>query len=112
MKPSTDQDLARRAQKAKTADRFQQLAAEWRKAVAPLSSVTKITEHPAYQEIISLGEDAVPLMLRELERQPDHWFAALHALTGADPVPREDRGRMDRMAVHWVRWGKEHGYTW
>lgn len=41
--------------------------------------------HPAYQRIIGLGPEVAPLLLRELERQPDHWFWALKALTGADP---------------------------
>jgi hypothetical protein len=93
-------------------DRFRQLAAEWRRDVGPLSSVSKIVQHPAYQAIIALGRDAVPLILQDLERQPDHWFAALRAITGAEPIPPEDRGRMDRMAAAWVRWGKEHGFTW
>jgi hypothetical protein len=93
-------------------DRFRQLAAEWRRDVGPLSSVSKIVQHPAYQAIIALGRDAVPLILQDLERQPDHWFAALRAITGAEPIPPEDRGRMDRMATAWVRWGKEHGFTW
>src|SRR5262245_22578499 len=93
-------------------DQFEKLAAEWRRAVAPLSAVTKIVQHPAYQAIIALGEPVVPLMLRDLEREPDHWFTALRLLTGADPVAPEDAGRMDRMAAAWVRWGKERGYTW
>lgn len=93
-------------------DRFQQLAAEWRRDVWPLSSVSKIVQHPSYQAIIALGRDVVPLILRELERQPDHWFAALRALTGADPIATEDRGRMERMAAAWLRWGRENGLRW
>jgi hypothetical protein len=92
-------------------ERFQQLADEWRQAVAPLSSVTRIVAHPAYQAIIALGEPVVPLILRDLAREPDHWFVALRTVTGADPVPPEDAGKMDRMAAAWVRWGKEHGYA-
>lgn len=99
------------AQRRHLEDRFQQLAAQWRRDVGPLSSVSKIVEHPSYQAIIALGRDVVPLILRDLEREPDHWFTALRALTGADPIAPEDRGRMDRMAAAWVRWGKEHGFT-
>jgi hypothetical protein len=106
------EEVLRWARKAEVQDRFQVLAAEWRQAVGPLSSVTKIVQHPAYREIISLGQEVVPLMLRDLEHGPDHWFAALRTLTGADPVAPEDRGRMERMAAAWVRWGREHGYTW
>jgi hypothetical protein len=100
------------AQRANVEERFRQLAAEWRDAIGPLSSATKIVQHPAYQEIIALGGDVVPFILRELEQKPDHWFAALRAITGEDPVAPEDRGRMDRMATVWIRWGKEHGFRW
>src|SRR5580700_5520512 len=86
-------------------ERFRQLAAEWRDAVGPLSSATKIIQHPAYQGIIALGGDVVPFILRELEQKPDHWFAALRAITGADPVTTEERGLMDMMAAAWVNWG-------
>ena len=53
----------------------------------------------------------MPFILQELEQKPDHWFAALRAMTGEDPVTPEDRGQMDRMASAWVRWGKEHGLS-
>ena len=45
-----------------------------------LSEPTKKLKHPAYQQIISMGEAALPLILRELERNKDHWFLALMAI--------------------------------
>ena len=80
--------------------------------VSPYSSSARLAEHPAYQQIIALGPEIVPLLLRELERSPDHWFRALHALTGADPVPPESRGKLPEMAAAWLRWGREQGYQW
>ena len=53
-----------------------------------------------------------PLLLRELERDPDHWFAALKAITGANPADPADRGRIDKLAAAWLKWGKEAGYQW
>jgi hypothetical protein len=92
--------------------KFQRLAAIWRAETGHLSSTSQMFSHPAYQEIIALGQDVVPLLLRDLAKEPDHWFAALWAITGAQPVPPEDRGRIDRMAEAWLRWAKEHGYQW
>jgi hypothetical protein len=89
------------------AERFHRLAEQWREAVKPLSSVTRMVQHPAYQQIIALGSGVVPLLLQELERQPDHWFAALKALTGASPVAAEDRGQLDRMAAAWLHCGRQ-----
>ncbi len=87
--------------------RFQALAARWKQERPPLSSSAALAAHPAYQEIIALGPDAVPLLQRELAREPDHWFRALHALTGANPVPPESQGKVREMAAAWLRWGHE-----
>jgi hypothetical protein len=99
-RPASDPGLERR---------FRELADEWQAAVAHLSSTTARVQHPAYREIIALGSAVVPLLLRELERRPNHWFAALRALTGADPVSPADRGDLGAMADAWIKWGKERG---
>jgi len=97
---------------AKTRAEFQQLAAEWQQSRRFMSSLTAMVALSPYQKIIEMGDPAVPLLLAELEREPDHWFAALSAITGADPVAVEDRGRMDRMFEAWLSWGRAQGYSW
>jgi len=68
------------------AHRFHSLIATWRRETALQSSVTAIAMHPAYQQIIGLGEPALPLIFGELRREPDHWFWALGAITGKPSV--------------------------
>jgi hypothetical protein len=93
--------------------RFRELVLQWKSARSALSSSsTIIAMHPAYQHIIGMGVPAVPLILRELARELDHWFWALKAITGEDPVPSEHRGRMRQMAADWLQWGRERGYAW
>jgi hypothetical protein len=92
--------------------RFAELAAAWKAERGHSSSITKLCAHPAYQQIIGMGEQAVPLLLRELEREPDHWFWALKVITGVNPVPRESRAKIKEMARQWVKWGHEQGYRW
>ena len=87
---------------------FQQLADQWRKETAHLSLAIKKVMHPAYQRIIGLGPDAVPLILRELQRKPGHWFWALKAITGEDPAQPEDT--ISQAAQAWLRWGQERRY--
>jgi hypothetical protein len=94
------------------AERFQRLAAVWRAETAYLSSLTDMTAHPAYREIVGMGREVVPLLLQDLEKEPDHWFTALSEITGANPVPPEDAGNLDRMAAAWLRWGHENGCQW
>lgn len=88
--------------------RFQQLVHRWKQEAGPSSSVETLAMHPAYQRIIGLGPDAVPLLLAELEREPDHWFWALRAITGENPVLPEHRGKLRLMADDWLAWGKQY----
>ena len=89
--------------------RFRRLVAEWEAQVARLSSMTVRLRHRAYREIIALGPAVVPLLLQELEQRPNHWFAALRSLTGEDPVPPSERGRIGPMTEAWIKWGKDRG---
>jgi hypothetical protein len=93
-------------------ERFRRLAAVWRAETAYVSSSSELRNHPAFQEIIGLGEAVVPLMLRDLEERPRLWVWALPQITGADPVPACDRGNITKMSEAWLRWGREHGYRW
>ena len=64
---------------------------------------------PAYQQIIGMGLDALPLILRELQQEADHWFWALRAITGIDPVPKSSAGKIEEMRDAWLAWGYERG---
>jgi hypothetical protein len=92
------------------AARFETLAEQWKHDTAHLSNIAKKALHPAYQEIIGMGERAVPLLLAELKREPDDWFWALNAITGANPVSPASRGNVQAMAAAWLLWGAEKGY--
>ena len=91
-------------------ERFRRLEASWNADTAYLSSYTDIVEHPAFREIIRMGEAVVPLMLRDLEERPRLWVWALPEITGANPVPACDAGKIANMSEAWLRWGREHGY--
>ena len=88
---------------------FRPLADQWREETGALSSVSQITMHPAYQRIIDMGERVIPLILQELEERRDHWFRALHAITGENPVPPEAAGNVRLMTESWLNWGREKG---
>jgi hypothetical protein len=90
--------------------RFQQLAAEWKERSRHLSNTAQMAMLKPYQRIIGMGDRALPLILEELQREPDHWFWALEAITQANPVPPEAAGKVRQMAEAWIAWGKQHGY--
>jgi hypothetical protein len=91
--------------------KFKALAQQWESETRAMSSLTEIAMHPAYQKIIGMGKPAISLILRELERRLNHWFWALEAITGVDPVPPESVGKIREMATIWLRWGREQGYA-
>jgi hypothetical protein len=90
--------------------RFRRLEAVWEEETGHLSATTRTVGHPAFREIVALGEAVVPLMLRDLQKRPRLWVWALPEITGADPVSVPDRGNIARMTDAWLRWGREHGY--
>lgn len=86
---------------------FAELAEAWRQETKFLSFAQQRAVHPAYQRIIGMGWAAVPLILRELQRQPEHWLWALQAITGEEPA-RNTAG-FGAAADAWLRWGRERG---
>ncbi len=54
----------------------------------------------------------IPLILRELEQRPNHWFVALRVITGVNPIQPEQRGRTKQMVEAWLKWAREHEYEW
>lgn len=88
---------------------FRTLVKQWKKDTEADSSLLRMIRHPAYQEIIGLGEPVVPLLLAELQHEPDFWFAALQKITGIDPVPKASAGKIGEMTKAWIDWGRDKG---
>ncbi|QOJ01881.1 MAG: hypothetical protein HRU70_06660 [Phycisphaeraceae bacterium] len=85
------------------------MADQWRSDTHWLSSTTEIAMHPAYQAIIGMGPEALPMILDELRRNSGHWYWALKAISMEDPVVPRDRGSIRRMRSAWLQWGKTKG---
>jgi hypothetical protein len=93
-------------------EEFRRLSAAWHRDTDHLSSMEKAEQHPAYQEIIALGQGVVPFLLKDLAENHTHWFTALEAITGAQPTSAAIAGNIPKMAEAWVHWAKENGYQW
>ncbi len=79
---------------------------KWQQETAFSSSVSDMVLHPSYQRIIGMGPAILPIIIRELAKTPDHWFWALEAITGQNPVPQAERGRIKQMAQRWLDWAR------
>jgi hypothetical protein len=95
--------------RAPLAVRFADLAETWKEERGASSSLTEIVLQPAYQRIIGLGPTVVPSILAELAATPDHWFWALTAITGTNPIPDEAAGDLSAMTQAWLDWGEREG---
>ena len=91
--------------------RFNALAERWKLETGHLSNLAKSFKHPAYREILAMGTSAIPLILNDIRQNgPYHWFDALNALTGENPVPSEHMGDVSKMTEAWMQWGMDHGH--
>ncbi len=91
-------------------ERFRGLSRRWREDTQWLSSTTEIAMHPAYQAVIGMGPEALPMILEDLRNNSGHWYWALKAISNEDPVPPRDRGAIKKMKGAWLRWGEEKGF--
>lgn len=72
------------------------------------SAITKLA-HPLLNEIILMGPEAIPLLLKAL---PENWFLAfaLHKITTEWPVKNEYAGNGEKIIESWRKWAKRRGY--
>ncbi len=106
------------------AKRFAALVATWREGTRHRSRMDQIAAHPAFREIVAMGERAVPLILAYLEKNGGFLFLALQEITGAEPpIPDGFRGNkvicdgwigydIKGTQAAWLAWGREKGYRW
>ena len=90
-------------------ERFHELRNDWKSKTRHLSNTAQISLVFSYQKIIGMGPAVVPLILSELEKEPDHWFWALEAITDENPVSESDAGDIEASARVWVQWGRDKG---
>jgi len=91
-------------------ERFQVLRDKWKAESRCLSNAAQIAMLWPYQQIIGMGPAVIPLILQDLQRETDHWFWALEAICGENPVSSEVAGDVKEMASQWIDWGRQKGY--
>jgi hypothetical protein len=94
--------------------RFRRLEAQWQAETLVLSDRGKIMGHSAMRAIIALGDEAVPLILRDLQDKPSVLVWALPEITGENLAPPRIEGgffkwNLDTQIDAWLRWGREKG---
>ncbi len=81
---------------------FRFLADDWQRQTGHYSIVQQKVLHPAYQEIIGMGNRALPFLIKELDSKPSHWFWALRAIARENPAQHSDTP--EEAAIAWREW--------
>jgi len=93
-----------------TIEKFYELKHKWKTETGGLSITYHKIKNENYQEIIAMGEQAILFILTDLkENGSEGWHEALHTLTKEQPVIKEHFGRLDEVALDWLKWGHEKG---
>lgn len=87
---------------------FARLAERWQCEAGGRSISKQMMDSDAFREIVGLGEQVVPLILRELEHSHMHWHLALREITGERPEAAVQSGKIDQVCAAWLDWGRQH----
>ncbi len=102
-------DRAQREEAA--AQEFRQLIRQWREESGGYSSPRKIISSQAYQQVIAMGEAAVPLILKEIQAGRGMFLEyALGKITGADATDESMQGQVELINEAWLKWGRDNKY--
>lgn len=88
---------------------FNELAEQWHRETGMLSFARQKAIHPAYQKIIGMGTNALPFILRTLQRKGGDWLWALEAISRKEN-PAAGITNFKEAVAAWIRWGTERGY--
>jgi hypothetical protein len=85
---------------------------EWVRETEWHSSISAITHHRRFRDIVNIGAAAAKIILQRMNEGDIriHWFPVLKEITAEDPVPIQERGRVALMSNRWIEWGRERGY--
>ena len=90
--------------------RFRHLFDVWDKDTFIFSFPYQIFNHWAYEELVSLGEPAIPYMLGELQRGNLDIVSALRVISGESLV--QGLGlTSEKIMERWLAWGEEKGHV-
>lgn len=95
-------------QKSRTEKQFLELATNWKKETAAYSTMYHKTINNNYLGIIGMGTSVLPFIFKDLQKNIEHWFIALKAITKENPVSKEDIGDLQKMRTAWLNWAKQN----
>lgn len=90
-------------------NRFLELKDEWLRDTAFHSSLYIIYNHPAYRQIIAMGQSILTFIFYDLRDNDNFWFEALTEITNENVITPEMQGNFSLIKNAWLRWGEDRG---
>ena len=90
-------------------NKFWDLVRQWEYDTRNISSANQILGHSSVGQIIQMGQEVIPLVLKAMGEN-FHFTFILHKLTGEWPVREEFKGNGPRIINCWRKWAKKRGY--
>ncbi len=87
---------------------FDDYKSTWEEETIFSSSISEITNNTAYRTIIGLGQKVLPFIIDDLKKNDNHWFYALEALTGQNPIKENHKGIIPLMRDDWLKWAEDN----
>lgn len=81
---------------------FNELKEKWNNETFLCSNSETIYGNIHYKQIILLGDDVIPLILKDWETSDNHWFNALEKITNQNPINPKNRGIIKLMKKDWI----------
>jgi hypothetical protein len=94
---------------SRNAAKFRGLRDLWYRETGMLSLIRQKAVHPAYQQIIGMGREALPFVFEEMRKRKGDWFWALEAITDVEDRP-ERHPSPEAAREAWLEWAKARGY--
>jgi len=83
---------------------FISLKKKWIESASLHSNPSLLYGDENYQEIISMGEKIIPILIRDLNTNDGDWIRALNEITGINPIKESNIGYMEKMIQDWREW--------
>jgi hypothetical protein len=88
-------------------EKFRALAAAWRWHNRGRSILDY--DDFSYMQIIGMGPEVVPLLLKDVQEGEGSWYFALKCITNQDAETPDMYGDAEAVRHAWVQWGKRNG---
>lgn len=102
--PVAEADFSPQATKLGVIDRFRRLYSVWLDDTAHMSSVREMMAQESFEQMVAMGPDVLPLVLRELKAKPTFLFLVAQRITGHNPVTPDCVGDVQKIVTCWVNW--------